>query len=110
LIISERGATEDTIEVLEQLVKKGNTEAMWKLGLRKEFGMGTEQNLREAKLLYQESCDGGSPIGTVLAMIDNEDDFDDEYDDRFDDYVEEMDDLLDEILLNNIKKVSFRYN
>ena len=57
--VDEDGA----VALLEERVKEGDTEAMWILGICLEFGLGTEQDLKRAKKLYQQSCDGGNEIG-----------------------------------------------
>jgi len=59
---------EEEVKKLEQQVKKGDTEAMWKLGLCKDFGMGTKLNKRIAESLYEESSFGGNPTGIILSM------------------------------------------
>ena len=51
------------VELLEERVKAGDTDAMWMLGVCYEFGMGTEQDIRRAKDLFQRSSDGGNEIG-----------------------------------------------
>ena len=60
--IDEEGA----VELLEEQVKKGDCEAMWILGLCCEFGMGTEQDLERAVLLYQQSSEGGNSGGLFM--------------------------------------------
>lgn len=46
---------EEAVKLLEEQVCEGDSEAMWMLGLCKEFGMGTEQDCDEAKKLYEKS-------------------------------------------------------
>ena len=48
---------------MKERVEDKDTDAMWILGLCYEYGMGCEQDLKEAESLYQRSCDGGNEIG-----------------------------------------------
>ena len=57
---------EEAVEILEERVEAGDFDAMWMLGICKEFGKGTEQNLKMAENLYEQSSKGGSPIGSLL--------------------------------------------
>jgi len=43
-------------------VKEGDCEAVWMLGLCCEYGMGIEQDVERAEVLYQESCKGGNKM------------------------------------------------
>ena len=54
------------LALLEERVKDKDLEAMWMLGLCNEYGMGCEQDLERAELLYKQSSDGGSIIGKFL--------------------------------------------
>ena len=54
------------VALLEERVKDKDEEAMWMLGLCNEYGMGCEQNLEKAELLYKQSRDGGNTIGRFL--------------------------------------------
>ena len=117
LTFSKLGVDEEMIRRFGEQVEKGDSEAMWKLGLCKEYGLGTKQSVREAESLHEESSDCGNPIGIILAvdhpergLNDNseeqseaeeeddddeeEDEYDEEYDESFDDYA---DDVLDRI-------------
>jgi len=89
LTFPKLGVNEAVIKKLEQQAKKGDTEAMWKLGLCKEFEIGTKEDKKEAETLYETSSEGGNPTGVILAMnncdCDNEDE---EYDEEGDEYYE----------------------
>ena len=52
--------------LLEERVEDEDIEAMWMLGLCYEYGMGCEQDLEKAELLYKQSSDNGSVIGKFL--------------------------------------------
>ena len=63
------GAKKDVDEaviLLEERVKDRDGEAMWMLGLCKEYGMGTEQDIEGAEKLYKQSSEAGNEIGKVL--------------------------------------------
>ena len=63
------GAQMDAIEavkLLEERVKEGDGEAMWMLGLCKEYGRGTEQDISGAEKLYKGSKEAGNEIGEIL--------------------------------------------
>jgi len=108
------------IKQLEEQAKNGDTEAMWKLGLCKEHGIGTKQDEKEAEHLYETSSSGGNPIGSILLMNvceeckgeyddeecedsnecgegedENYEDYDDEdYDESYDGFADEALDLI----------------
>ena len=52
--------------LLEERVEDKDAEAMWMLGLCYEYGMGCEQDLERAELLYKQSNDSGNAIGNFL--------------------------------------------
>jgi len=130
MVFSGSAVTLEEIKRLENQVEKGDTEAMWKLGLCKEHGIGTRQSMKEAALLYEQSNASGDPVGIILSIPishvqvgkeeegnkhdedeEEEDecyeDYDDEdYDDSFDDYA---DDILDRIEFTNTSKVSWSH-
>ena len=54
------------VVLLEERVKHGDMEAMWMLGLCYEYGMGCEQDIREAEKLYKQCFDSGNVIGMFL--------------------------------------------
>ena len=54
------------VAFLEEGAKNGDNEAKWMLGLCCEYGMGIEQNIQRAELLYQQSKDGGNVVGKFL--------------------------------------------
>ena len=47
-------------------MKPWDYEAMWMLGLCCEYGMGIEQNIERAEMLYRESCEGGNALGKFM--------------------------------------------
>ena len=55
------------IALLEERVKSNDEEAKWMLGVCKEFGIGTKQDVKEAVKLYKKSSSGGSETGKSLA-------------------------------------------
>ena len=59
-MLSGRGGAvvdaDGAVELLEERVKEGDVEAMWMLGLCKEYGRGTEQDCEGATELYEKSC------------------------------------------------------
>ena len=68
--LSGRGGAEiDTAEavvLLEERAKDRDSQAKWMLGLCCEYGIGTEQDIPRAELLYKESSESGNDIGTFL--------------------------------------------
>ena len=63
------GAKKDVDEaviLLEERVKDRDGEAMWMLGLCKEYGLGTEQDIEGAEKLYKQSRKAGNEIGKIL--------------------------------------------
>ncbi len=70
LILAGLGDDEiDVIALLKERMVEGDFEAMWMLGVCKEFGIETKQNTNQAAMLYDQSRDGGSKIGLIL--VDN---------------------------------------
>ena len=57
---------DEAVVLLEERAKDGDNEAKWMLGLCCEYGMGTEQNIERADLLYQQSSEGGNVVGKFL--------------------------------------------
>ena len=55
------------VKLLEERVKEKDGEAMWMLGLCKEYGRGIEQDFEGAEKLYEESKEAGNEIGEILA-------------------------------------------
>ena len=51
------------VALLQERVKDGDIDAMWMLGMCYEFGIEIEQDIEQAKKLYQQSSDGGNEIG-----------------------------------------------
>ena len=54
------------VKMLEERVKDKDVEAMWILGLCKEYGLGTKQDVRGAKDLFKKSSEGGNKVGQFL--------------------------------------------
>ena len=57
----------EAVALLEERTKDGDSEAAWMLGVCYEFGMGTEQDLKQAELLYCRSCEAGNDVGQFFA-------------------------------------------
>ncbi len=64
--VDEEGA----VSLLEERAKDGDSEAKWMLGVCCEYGMGIEQDIERAKLLYRESKEGGNVVGMFLLEND----------------------------------------
>ena len=54
------------VKLLEERVKEKDGEAMWMLGLCKEYGRGIERDIEGAEKLYEESKEAGNEIGEIL--------------------------------------------
>jgi len=71
LILSGQGGVdyqiEEALSLLKEQGKKGDPQAMWMLGLCKEYGVGIEQDSTQAKMLYTLSRDKGNTTGRLLA-------------------------------------------
>ena len=64
------GAEKDedgAVALLEEIVKEGEDEAMWMLGVCNEYGIGTEQDIERAEDLYKQSSERGNEIGKFFA-------------------------------------------
>ena len=57
---------DEAVVLLEELAKDGDNEAKWMLGLCYEYGMGIEQDVERAELLYKQSKEGGNVVGEFL--------------------------------------------
>ena len=57
---------DEAIVLLEERVKDGDSEAKWILGLCYEYGIGIEQDIERAELLYQQSSEGENVVGEFL--------------------------------------------
>ncbi len=53
------------VKLLEERVN-GDGEAMWMLGLCKEYGRGIERDIEGAEKLYEQSKEEGNEIGEIL--------------------------------------------
>ena len=56
----------EAVALLEERVKDMDADAMWMLGVCKDFGIGTEQDSKQAASLYSQSEKGGSDIAGCL--------------------------------------------
>ncbi len=54
------------VKLLEERVKEKDGEAMWMLGLCKEYGRGIERDISGAEKLYKGSKEAGNEIGEIL--------------------------------------------
>ena len=70
-MLSGRGGADvdakGAVALLEEIVKEGDAEAMWMLGVCFEFGIGIEQDIERASRLYNQSKAGWNKIGENLA-------------------------------------------
>ena len=68
--LSGRGGVDVDVDgavaLLKERVMKGDGEAKWMLGLCCEYGIGTEQDIERAEMLYRESYEGGNGVGEFL--------------------------------------------
>ena len=68
-LIGYGGARKDVneaVRLLEERSKAGDGEAMWMLGLCKEYGGGMDQDIEGAEKLYKQSNEAGNEIGKIL--------------------------------------------
>ena len=72
LLLSGRGGAEknecEAVRLLEERSMNADAEAMWMLGICKEYSLGTEHDTEGAKALFHNSSDGGNPIGRILSQ------------------------------------------
>ena len=59
-------SVDEAVILLEESAKAGDGEAMWMLGLCKEYGMGTKQDIEGSEKLYRQSRKSGNEIGRFL--------------------------------------------
>ena len=64
--VDEEGA----VALLEQRAEAGDSEAKWMLGVCCEYGIGIEQDIERASLLYQQSSKAGNVVGEFLLEND----------------------------------------
>ena len=57
---------EKAVKILEERVAAGDSEAMWMLGICKEYGRGIERDIEGAEELYKQSSESGNEIGKIL--------------------------------------------
>ena len=62
----EKGA----VALLEERTEKKDHEAEWMLGLCYEYGMGVEQDINKAELLYKQCSRGKNLVGRFLLERD----------------------------------------
>ena len=63
---------EEAVALLEERVGKGDEEAMWLLGLCLEYGIGINEDIERAEILYEQSYEYGSTTGFLLASKQEE--------------------------------------
>ena len=66
------GAEKDenrAVFLLKEKVKKNDGDAMWMLGVCYEFGIGIEQNIKRAGVLYKQSYEKGNDIGKFFVLL-----------------------------------------
>ena len=63
-----RKNVDEAVVLLEEGVKAGDGEAMWMLGLCKEWGIGMKQDIKRAEKLYEQSREAGNEIGKILVL------------------------------------------
>ena len=72
-LLSGRGGAEvdpeRAVELLKEAAQNGDGEACWMLGLCFEYGMGIEQDIEQAEVLYQQSSLAKNTVGSFLAKI-----------------------------------------
>ena len=51
-LLAQHGDAKDAVEILQQKVNEDDYDAAWMLGLCKEYGIGTAQDIPGAELLY----------------------------------------------------------
>ncbi len=57
---------EKAVKLLEERVAAGDSEAMWMLGICREYGRGIEKDVEGAEELYKQSSESGNEIGKFL--------------------------------------------
>ena len=62
-----RKDVDEAVRLLEERARARDGEAMWMLGLCKEYGNGTEQDIERAEKLYKQSRKALNVIGKILA-------------------------------------------
>jgi len=55
------------VALLEERTAEGDGEAMWMLGLCCEYGVGIQQDVGRARLLYQQSFEANNVLGWFLS-------------------------------------------
>ena len=63
-----RKDVDEAVILLEERVKDRDGQAMWMLGLCKEYGTGMEQDIKGADKLYKQSSETGNEIGKILVL------------------------------------------
>ena len=57
---------DEAVVLLTERVKDKDSEAMWILGICKEYGRGTRQDIEGAEELYKQSSESGNEVGKIL--------------------------------------------
>jgi len=60
---------DEAVVLLKERVEDKDTDAMWMLGLCYEYGMGCEQDLKEAESLYIQSFEGSNVVGDFFFKL-----------------------------------------
>ena len=63
---------DEAVVLLEERRKDRDGEAMWMLGICKEYGIGCEQDLKEAEILYKESSECENAVGKFFVEYRSE--------------------------------------
>ena len=58
----------DAVQLLQQFVEEGDSDAMWILGMCNEFGLGKPRDIQEAERLYSLSSHEGNAIGSFISV------------------------------------------
>ena len=68
--LSGRGGSdineETAVALLQERVQKDDSEAMWMLGICNEYGLGCDQDIETAEVLYSQSSSAGNKVGDFL--------------------------------------------
>ena len=60
------------VALLEERAKDRDSDAMWMLGVCYEYGIGVEQDVERAEMLYSQSCGEENAIGRILRNAEEE--------------------------------------
>ena len=59
---------EEAVQILEERVKEGDSDAMWILGLCCEYGIGIDRDSERKEMLFKQSHDLGNEIGSFFSV------------------------------------------